>query len=436
MATPLEQWRRQKKLEYEEEEEEEDEATVIPSYLVDSPFLPPGNEGDDFTRAKPPSGPVFDIRSILRRRWKRQVLPLLLVTTVLYFVLRSVRVRWFSGPRCLGNPPMVPNDMYLRDKAIDWSKYAYVTYVTNTDYLCSALMLFESLHRYESHAYRVIMYPSSINLTAISTDSTLLQKARNDFGVVLIAVDVQKKTKQYSSDVWSDSYTKLLAFDLIQYDRVLVLDTDAILQTHLDALFFLPPAVVAAPSAYWLAQPKLGSHIMLLTPSLSEARRARAAIIAAPVGVYDMEIVNSLYGSTCSVLPYRHYSLLTGEFRSHAHPAYLKPYPQSKRPMIAPGVELAPGYVAYGEENIEAWDPQLYFEKAKYIHFSDSPYPKPWVQVGMNFENFGPECVGIMDLEGNEDAGKDCRARNIWLRLYSDFKDRRLEICGLGLNRY
>ena len=455
MATPSEQLRLKKKREYEEE-------TYLPEYLLDSPFLPPGALEDDYSTARSLPRPDFGIRGILRWRWRRRIVPLVLIMTTAFLLIRNIHSyvvkEWFSGPRCLRNSPLMPNSTYLEDQNIDWSKLAYMTYVTNTDYLCNAVMLFEALQRFDSRPHRVILYPSSMNLAAISVDATLLQRARNDFHVTLIPVEVQKKKKKYcelpllylfkpqwrfpvsqlisgaASDFWFDSYTKLLAFNQTQYNRVLLLDNDATLQSHLDELFFLPPAVLAAPRAYWLPKPTLGSYMMLIQPSDTEFRRLDSSINSASQGTYDMEIINSVYGDSCAVLPHRKYSMLTGEFRRSTHPGYLLPYPKAKakarkRPPLP---ETDPHFVPEVIEVPEVWDPETYFRATKYIHFSDSPFPKPWITSGLDSKSFEPPCVGpsiqsdFSAASDDPDFGRDCRARDIWLFLYSDFRERRL----------
>lgn len=49
---------------------------------------------------------------------------------------------------------------------------------------------------------------------------------------------------------WSDSFTKLYAFKLVQYDRIVYLDADSVIRKHMDELFLLPPALIAAPLNY------------------------------------------------------------------------------------------------------------------------------------------------------------------------------------------
>ena len=76
----------------------------------------------------------------------------------------------------------------------DWSRFAYIQYATNTAYLCNSLMLFESLHRFENRADRLLMYPSIFHLQKgkdESTESRLLKRARDRYHVKLAPIDVQ-----------------------------------------------------------------------------------------------------------------------------------------------------------------------------------------------------------------------------------------------------
>ena len=140
------------------------------------------------------------------------------------------------------------------------SRYAYVQYATNSIYLCNALMLFESLHRLGSTANRLLLYPSYMTDSigevgskeageVTSDDGSILRRARDLYGVKLKGVEVISKdgmgvtrwlilsglerlmglTTGAAELTWAESYTKLLAFNQTQYERVLALDSDATL---------------------------------------------------------------------------------------------------------------------------------------------------------------------------------------------------------------
>ncbi|KKA19942.1 Golgi Precursor [Rasamsonia emersonii CBS 393.64] len=281
---------------------------------------------------------------------------------------------------------------------IDWSRFAYVQYVTNTAYLCNSVMLFETLHRLGSKADRLMMYPSSYEVDGSnSEESKLLRKARDQYGVKLMPIEIQRRAS--GDATWAESYTKLLAFNQTQYARVLSLDSDSTVLQTMDELFLAPSAPVAMPRAYWLNfdERTLSSQVVLIEPSEFEFNRVMKAMNEAKSNDYDMEIVNYLYKDSALILPHRPYDLLTGEFRSDNHSAYLG-------------------------NSEEAWDPDKILKEAKFLHFSDWPVPKPWLTASPAvIQEKQPKC------EKNPTTGEEdnCRNRDLWLGFYSDFKKRR-----------
>ena len=123
-----------------------------------------------------------------------------------------------------GDEFTAPSDPH--DPTVDYTQFAYVQYVTNSAYLCNSLMIFEALKRAESQAHRLMMHPRdwSIDESSTSQDSRLLRKARDEYDVELVPIDVQRRS---GDATWGDSFTKLLAFNQTQYKRVMSLDSDA-----------------------------------------------------------------------------------------------------------------------------------------------------------------------------------------------------------------
>lgn len=314
---------------------------------------------------------------------------------------------------------------------VDWSRFAYTQYVTNSEYLCNSVMFFEALHRLSSRADRVMMYPSRMlgSDDDDSSDARLLIKARDEFKVKLIPITVQhrdnadsKRLSLFSSTkhdstlmitltdiitlaTWADSFTKLLAFNQTQYSRVLSIDSDSILLQEMDELFLLPSVPVAMPRAYWLYPDKeiLSSQVVLIEPSEVEFTRIMDKVNLASKDDYDMEIVNYLYRNNALVLPHRPYDLLTGEFRGDDHTKYLG-------------------------SDVETWDPTAVYNEAKLVHFSDWPIPKPWLPTPDNLRlKLQPKCMN------STDGVEDCAARKIWNGFYTDFKKQRKVSDRLGI---
>ncbi|RDW94098.1 uncharacterized protein DSM5745_01420 [Aspergillus mulundensis] len=331
------------------------------------------------------------------------------VTVVLCFLIAAATL--FKLQRHFSITGHAHPSSFHRADPVDWSRFAYTQYATNTAYLCNSVMLFETLHRLDSKPDRLMMYPDSFSVDAQgpSRESRLLRKARDEYGVKLVPIKVQSRV---SGDVtWAESYTKLLAFNQTQYERVLSLDSDATILQSMDELFLLPPCPIALPRAYWLnpEDHTLSSQLMLIEPSAFEFSRIMVAISSAGPSDYDMEIINNLYKHSALILPHRPYTLLTGDFRAKSHAAYL-------------GNEL------------EVWDMDNVLKKAKYLHFSDWPVPKPWLAGSAStsavVQEQQPTCV-FNEATGQND---DCRARDLWLGFYADFAARRKDVCGSDLS--
>ena len=159
---------------------------------------------------------------------------------------------------------------------------------------------------------------------------------------------------------WAESYTKLLAFNQTDYERILHLDSDSTVLQNMDELFLIKPAFVAMPRAYWLGFDKrvLSSQLLLLQPNDYEFNRVMLATEKASGSDYDMDILNNLYKDSALVLPHRPYDLLTGEFRGTEHTKYT------------------------GDNDLK-WDPDAIIKEAKFLHFSDWPLPKVWTSPSL-----------------------------------------------------
>ncbi|TRX98106.1 hypothetical protein FHL15_000751 [Xylaria flabelliformis] len=287
----------------------------------------------------------------------------------------------------------------LEGASVDWSRYAYTQYVTNKEYLCNSVMIFETLYRLKAKAERVMMYPDNMmsptETNPQSNEAKLLVKARDQYGVKLVPVSIQRRAG--GDATWAESFTKLLAFNQTQYQRVLNVDSDATILQPMDELFLMPPCPVAMPRAYWLFPKEkiLSSQLMLVQPSEVEFDRIMNQVESSGRNDYDMEIVNQLYADSAMILPHRPYDLLTGEFRGDDHKNYL------------------------GTDR-EEFDPATIFNEAKYLHFSDWPVPKPWIPMSDNIrQDKQPKCV-------TKNGQEDCSARELWNGFYNDFTQRRL----------
>ncbi|CAA9965812.1 hypothetical protein PTNB73_09267 [Pyrenophora teres f. teres] len=294
---------------------------------------------------------------------------------------------------------------------VNWASYAYSVYATDTASLCHAVMILDALARFGSKADRVLFYPEHWDTKVHSSkdrDSQLLILARDTYKAKLYPVKPLQVAGRTKGDwVWDETVTKLMAFSLEYYDRVIALESDLTLLDSLDELFLLPSTPMAMPRAYGTdSKPwPLSSMLMVIKPSLRELeefkRRLEGGGDSALVQMhrFDMEILNERYEESALVLPHRPYALRTAEFRLHDHTDYL------------------------GDPN-ETWDAEKVYKEAKLVQFSDRPLPPPWFMWPQKaVEEMQPDCGG--SHEGT------CAERRIWKNLYDDFRHRRRDVCKL-----
>jgi hypothetical protein len=307
-----------------------------------------------------------------------------------------------------------------RSSKADWSRFAYSQYTTDTQSLCNSVMVFASLHKLGSKADRVLMYPQEWLETVDDINWRLLHKAESKYRVKLkpmelLGADTQATspgTLDDPSGDWDLSITKLRAFELVHYDRVLHLDSDITLLRHMDELFFLPKAPIAMPRAYWANEQSalwpFTSLIMLIEPDVQELsimletlRQWQTRDDYAKSKKYDMDLLNHRFGLATMALPHRPYAMLTAELRSHKHGPY------------------------WGSGNEDVWDPAAAVKEAKLVHFSDWPLPKPWVMW---------PAEGLVEMQPDCDGGlkETCSERELWVKLYDDFRRRRKNICKIA----
>jgi alpha-N-acetylglucosamine transferase len=141
--------------------------------------------------------------------------------------------------------------------SVDWSRFAYVLYATSSTAMCNAMMMLSELKRFGSRAKRVmIVNREFLDEATNPKEYKSLTTFAKDYDVKLKPAGVIQVGG--GSSYWLSSFTKLLVFNETEYDRVIYMDSDAVLtRSHFDELFFLPPCKIAVPTGYWLVKDKL-----------------------------------------------------------------------------------------------------------------------------------------------------------------------------------
>lgn len=115
-------------------------------------------------------------------------------------------------------------------------KYAYVSLLYgNTNYFLGALLLGYSLHKTKTGYDKVLLVTNEVPKEQID----ILAKYFLIINVEPISCNMQYIKKERFKDV----FTKMQMFNLIQYDKIIMMDTDMLVLKNMDHLFKLnPPA--------------------------------------------------------------------------------------------------------------------------------------------------------------------------------------------------
>lgn len=249
----------------------------------------------------------------------------------------------------------------IEPSSINWDSYAYVTYATDVNHLCSAVMNFHNLRKvHRSKAKLVLIYDQSWDKLEIQSDEELNQHKKdhgntdrisvvdllltavNDYNVQLLPVDLELdsfKDIKLRPEVWDANYIKALLFNQTQFDRIVYFDCNSVLQHNLDELFFIPPSHVALPEAYWLARENY-KHIdfarskyykNFLSKDLNKdiqlnegAKIARVDLVLRDFEVRKTLNINNFYSKIYNALPNYHFKNNL-HFLWSTHLAVIKP---------------------------------------------------------------------------------------------------------------
>lgn len=179
-------------------------------------------------------------------------------------------------------------------RAADTKRFAYAFYATDYTYAIAALTLVKRLRQLHARqdADMVVLH------TALPAH--LLNRMRA-LGVVTRRVRAPAKLRGH----YRDCLTKLLVFQLVDYERVVYVDADAIPLKSLDFLFtFQFDAPVAAARAYWLPQPFWTTYLLVVKPSLELWKRVNRWMGSETASLKnDMDIINLEFGGEIQTLP-------------------------------------------------------------------------------------------------------------------------------------
>jgi len=113
------------------------------------------------------------------------------------------------------------------------NKFTYVTLVSTEEYLIGALALHASLQKVKSQ------YPLTIILSAHLSKSidTILLYFKINYTRLDDSINISEYNKNIEYIHWNKTFDKLFIFELIQFEKIIFLDSDIMIVNNIDHLF-------------------------------------------------------------------------------------------------------------------------------------------------------------------------------------------------------
>ncbi|AFL53734.1 alpha-N-acetylglucosamine transferase [Sinorhizobium fredii] len=174
------------------------------------------------------------------------------------------------------------------------AQHAFVTLVTNADYALGARALIRSIRLTRTPADIVVLYTGGVDTAALEPltefDCRLIETEllplSDEFNARHQRRNVHEKapfTKGRKPDFHSplDNFCKLRLWQLVEYERCVFIDADAIVLRNIDKLFVYPE-FSAAPNVYESLADfhRLNSGVFVAKPSLATYENMLAALDA------------------------------------------------------------------------------------------------------------------------------------------------------------
>jgi lipopolysaccharide biosynthesis glycosyltransferase len=181
---------------------------------------------------------------------------------------------------CPGLPNLAPFQPYFADSpAHKEPDYAYATLVTNPDYVMPAAVLMYSIAASGSQHARAILITDKVS----ERDARLLSVFAQ-----VIRVDPIAAPKAVDNPRYAGVFTKLRAWELVMYKKVVFVDTDVVVVRNMDDLFDLPEWSVPVDAS----EKRYSTGMMVLQPNL---RTFGAMMVDLAETDLDMELPDLLF---------------------------------------------------------------------------------------------------------------------------------------------
>lgn len=285
---------------------------------------------------------------------------------------------------------------------VDWNRLAHVQLARTHRDMCNAIMVLAELHRLKSPARRILLFPQewAMEKKAQKGDASdpfldisrrLMKAAARRYGVELRPISPLQRTE--SEDI-QDIYSLASAYGLTDLDRVLIVETPGLI-------------VDAAPLDSVLAFTERAPFAMLHDTKDGDGVHAEDLLLLQPSAQIHASLINQLQDQ-----PSFNDTILASAFPGHL----LLDSASNESALIR---SIGTLHDAGDETGTGSFNGTAFLSDVSYIRFSDPKLP-------------GPEYdVPFADKRAARPKNKDADWTHT--KLYGQFAQKRMEVCGLEL---
>jgi hypothetical protein len=297
----------------------------------------------------------------------------------------------------MGSRPEVDEtyDQYIAGQTMDWSRLGYVQVVREHVELCSAVMLLSDLHRMRSPARRILMFPRLWLAEAEETKKDpqtattwrLLRTAVRRYGVTLIPME---PIVEGADATLASSYSLASVYSLIDFERIIYLQGPGVLldASALDSLLAFSKSEPIAALPATPERKELSTSMLIVHPSQERFQQLKKT--RAEKEISDLDLFRITF-----------------------------PGPES----LMAEWSLSMGNVYYESQTlrdpVDEFNATAFEESTTFVRLLDDGIPGP--EYDMPYS----ERVKLRP--------KNLEAEEVWSRLYEDFRQQRMDVCGLDL---
>jgi alpha-N-acetylglucosamine transferase len=176
----------------------------------------------------------------------------------------------------------------------------FITICTNNTYMKGVLLLKKSLEKTNSIYSLLCLVPNTFsneNVKVLENNNIIVKIIANEF---IVDNDIVNRNKEGGNTHWTETFFKLNIFGLVEYEKIVFLDSDMLVVENIDELFELPHMTCCAAGKLYPGNEnwiRPNSGLMVIEPSFETFEKIKNTYLKKSVKTFygDQEVIQECY---------------------------------------------------------------------------------------------------------------------------------------------